>query len=204
MHPELRIRLHIDLEGAPELVELRDIARTEIARDGLEYLVDGNEQRLRLDAVNLHDELRHIGAERSLHALQATLRLRVADDGAGNRLQLREIERAVAQLHHHGEAACIPDALDRGRRQHGDLGFHDLVELAIERREERPQLLVLATRIPVFQDDVDDAGIGERGIVVERGDARDGERRFDAWRLAGDLGHALQGVVGAFERSAVG
>ena len=39
---------------------------------------------------------------------------------------------------------------------------------AIEAGEHRQQALRLAAHAPVLEDDVGDAGIGERGVVVER------------------------------------
>ena len=117
---ELRIRLRIDLEGAAELVELVDVGRAQVGRQRREDLVGRDVQGLGLDPVHLDVELRHHRAERRTDALQRALRLRIGDDGAGDRLQLAEVGIAVAQLDLHGEAGGVADALDRRRRDHQD------------------------------------------------------------------------------------
>ena len=43
----------------------------------------------------------------------------------------------------------------------------------VQADEQRAQILALAALAPVLEDDVGDAGIGERGVVVERRDAGD-------------------------------
>ena len=116
---KLRIRLHIDLKDAAELVELTDIARSQIGRERGEHFVDGDLQRLRLGAVHVDLHLRHGGAERAGHPLQPALRLRVLHHRVGQGLQLGEIEAAVAQLELHGKATGIADALN-GRRREGN------------------------------------------------------------------------------------
>ena len=84
------------------------------------------------------------------------------------------------------------------------LRFQDLVELAVELGEERQQLLVLAARTPIFQDDVQDTAAGQRSVVVERGDARDREHRVDAGDLARDRGSSIERSIGALERGTIG
>src|SRR5262249_59721106 len=84
----LRIRLHVDLKHAPKLVELIDIARAEIAREGGKYLVERDSQCLGLHPVHVHGILRDIRAERGQYKGQRGLRLRIGNDGVGCALQL--------------------------------------------------------------------------------------------------------------------
>ena len=45
---------------------------------------------------------------------------------------------------------------------------------------EAEQILAFAALVPVLEDDVGDAGVGEAGAVVERGEAGDGDDLLDA------------------------
>ena len=131
------------------------------------------------------------------------MRLGVLDHGIGRGLQLGEIEAAVAQLELHGEAAGIADALDRRRREHHDARLLDRGEVAIELLEQRAQVLALAALAPILEHDIGDAGIGQRRIVVERGDAGDPGHVGDRGILAGDLADLIEHALGAHERGAV-
>ena len=119
--PKRRIGLRVDLEHAAEFVELLDIGGAEIGRERREHLIDRNVHGLRLGAIDIDAHLRRSGPEGGRHVLQRALRLRVADDGVGDALQLGEIRAAVAQLDLHGETAGIADALNRRRREQQDL-----------------------------------------------------------------------------------
>jgi hypothetical protein len=72
------------------------------------------------------------------------LRRRVGDHRAGNRLQLAEIGIAVAQLHLHGEAGGVADALDCRRRDHQDPRLLDHGQFLVQADEQRAQILALA------------------------------------------------------------
>ena len=144
-------------------------------------------QGLRLHAVDLDRQLRDVGAERRQHQLDGRLRLGVLDDRVGDALQLGQVEAAVAQLDLHGEAGVVADALDRRRRHHQDARLLDRAEGGVEALEERKQVLAFAALAPVLEDDVGDAGAGQRRAVVERRHAGDGDHLVDARRLAGDL-----------------
>ena len=201
---ELRVRLRIDLEGAAELVELVDEGRTHVGRQRREDLVGRDMQRLGLDPVHLDVELRHHRAERRTDPLQRALRRRIGDDRAGDRLQLAEVGIAVAELDLHRKAGGVADALDRRRRDHQDPRLLDDGQLLVQSDEQRPQILALAARAPLFQDQIGDAGIGEAGRIVERGDAGNGDDLIDARGLAGYLADLGQHTLGTLKRRAIG
>ena len=114
------------------------------------------------------------------------------------------VEAAVAQLHLHGEAGIVADALDRRRRHDKDIGFGDGAERRVQTREQRPQVLAFAALAPILQDDVGHAGARQRRAVVERRDAGDGDHLRDARRLAADIADLVEHLLGALERGAVG
>ena len=161
-------------------------------------------QRLGLDAVDLDVELRHRGAERRLDALQRALGLRVGDHGLRDRLQLAEVAIAVAQLDLHGKSGGIADALDRRRWQHQRPRLLNDGKLVVQSVDQRAQILAGAARIPVFQDDIADAGIGEARAVVECRDAGNGDDLRNARGLACNLGYLVEHLLGAVERGTVG
>ena len=178
----LRIRLHIDLEGAAELVELIDVARSDIAGEHVEHIADRDVQRLRLHPVDHHAHLRHAGAERRIEPLQPGLRVAVPHDGLGDGLQLGVIEAAVAQLDLHGEAAGVADALDRRRDQHQRHAVLQLVQRTLKIGVHRTQIGAAArlADAPVLQDHVGNAGIRQRGAVVQHRDAADRDHLIHA------------------------
>ena len=202
--PEARIALHVNLEHAPELVELIDVARAEVAAEGGKHLIDGDAEPFRLHPIDLGRELRHVGAERREHQLQRGLALGIGHDRVGDILQFRHVEAAVAQLHLHGEAGIVADALDRRRRHHQDVGLLDLAERVVELLEQREQVLALAALAPVFEDDVGNAGAGQRGAVVERRHPGNVDDLGNAWHRPHDLVDLVQGLLCAFERRAFG
>jgi hypothetical protein len=61
-----------------------------------------------------------------------------------------------------------------------------------------------AALAPGLQNDVGDAGVGERRAVVERGDAGDGDDLADPGGLARNLADLVEHLLRSFERSAVG
>jgi hypothetical protein len=79
-----------------------------------------------------------------------------------------QIEAAVAQLDLQGEAGVVADPLDRRRRHHQHARLLDHAERRVEVLEQRQQVLAFAALAPVLEDDVGDAGVGERCAVVER------------------------------------
>ena len=131
------------------------------------------------------------------------MRRRVVDDRAGDRLQFVEVGIAVAELDLHRKAGGVADALDRRRRDHEDPCLLDHGQLLVQSDEQRPQILALAARAPLFQDQVGDARIGEAGGIVERGDAGNGDDLIDARRLAGDFADPGQHALGTVERRAI-
>ncbi len=132
------------------------------------------------------------------------LRHRRLLDGVDHVLQLDEVEAAVAQLDLHRHARGIADALDRRRRHHQNARFLNFIHGPVEACEQRQQALVFAALVPVFEDDVGDAGIGERGAVVERRDAGDADDLAHALGALGDFLNAVHHLLGALERCAVG
>src|SRR6185312_2547226 len=161
VHAKARLRLHVDLEDAAELIELVDVARAEITRERREHLVGGQQQRLHLLAVESELVLRRAGTERRRDTLNARLRAGGPHHGIRRIPQLYEIETAVAQFDLHSEAAGIADALYRWRRQHEDAAVLDNGEFFIESFEKRSKVLAFAAKAPILQHDIADTGIGE-------------------------------------------
>ena len=66
----VRQRLRIDLEHVTEFVELGDVGRSDIGRQGGKDVADRDAERLRLDAVDVDVELRGAGPEGGGQPLQ--------------------------------------------------------------------------------------------------------------------------------------
>jgi len=143
--PERRIRLRVDLKHAAELVELRDVRRPEIGREGGEHLVESDVQSLRLDPVYFDAQLRRQRAKRGGDELYRSLRLCICDHRVGGALQLGEIGAAVAELDLQGEAAGVANALDRRRREGGDTRI-DGGERRRQAVEQGEKVFALASR----------------------------------------------------------
>ena len=125
-------------------------------------------------------------------------------DGLRKALQLGVVERAVADLHLHGGAGDVADALDGGRRNDQRGAVVDVFDARRQALVEAEQILAFFALIPVLEDDVGDAGIGEAGAVVERGEAGDGDDLFDAG-LRLDAGRdVVERARGALQRGALG
>jgi hypothetical protein len=60
----------------------------------IEHLIDRDVHSLRLGAIDIDADLRRIGPEGRGDVLQRALRLRIADDRAGDALQLGEVRAA--------------------------------------------------------------------------------------------------------------
>ena len=67
---ELGVRLHVDLQGKAELVELVDIGRTDVVGVGREDVADADAQRLGAVTVDRQRDMRRIVLERGEHILQ--------------------------------------------------------------------------------------------------------------------------------------
>ena len=116
-----------DVIGAAEQVEVVDIGRAEI---GLDRVVDGGDRHaelLRLDAVDVDEDLRRVGGERREHRGEPRVLARGGDKFVGRgRQQLRTA--ALAILDAHGEAAAGADAGHGRRRNDDDEGALDCRE----------------------------------------------------------------------------
>ena len=126
LQPVLVIGLDIDLEGAPELIELIDISRAEIALQGIEHIIHIHPELARLDPVHRDRDLRRAGAEGGDDALDAGLSRGVGGDGLRHALKLHIVLAVVEQLDLHLEPAGIPDALNRRRNDDKGDGVGDL------------------------------------------------------------------------------
>ena len=118
---EAALGLDGDLPVPAELVEAVDVERAEVNLQGLVDVVERHAQRVDLGAVDVHEELRRVGAElawtrRSGRAPVCSLR----DQLVGLVLQGRQAQ-AAAVLDHELEAAGDAEARDRRRAEHGDL-----------------------------------------------------------------------------------
>ena len=197
--PVFRVRLHVNLERAAELVELIDVARPDIAGERIEYVADRNMQRLCLHPIDRHAKLRNRGAERGIQPLQPGLGVPVMHYRPGERLQLGIVKASVAQFDLHGEAAGIADALDRRRHQHHRHRVLQLVERALKIGVDRTQIGTAAglAQTPILQDHVGDAGIRQGCTVVQHRDAADRNHLIHARYTQRDLGHLIHHLLRA-------
>ena len=114
-------------------------------------------------------------------------------------MQLGEIGAAVAQLDLQGEAAGVANALDRRRREGGDIRI-DGGERRRHAVEQGEQVFALA---PGLENHIGDAGVGQCGAVVEGGDAGNAHDLIDARVFAGDRRDLVERLLGAAQRGAV-
>ena len=176
-----------------ELVELRDIARSDIARQRREHLAHRDADPLGLDPVDLHKELRRACPECRGEPLKRRLGIAIRDDGVGQALKHGVVEIAVFELDLHGEAADVADALNWRRRERECERFRHALQGAVESQGDRAGVLsrLLEAHVPILEDDEGDAGVGEARQVVEDGDAADGDHMLDAgdfaWRFLGSF-----------------
>ncbi len=124
--------------------------------------------------------------------------------GLGEALQLGVVERAVADLHLHRGAGDVADALDGRRRDHQRRAVGMSLTRAVEALVEPEQILAFAALVPILEDDVGDAGVGEAGAVVERRKAGDGDDLLDAGLRLDARGDVVERARGALERGALG
>ena len=68
------------------------------------------------------------------------------------------------------DPAEFVELVDVARAKIGPERREHVVDRAVELLEQRTQILALAALAPVLEHDIGDAGIGQRRIVVERGD----------------------------------
>ena len=85
--PERQIGLRRDVVGAAEQVEVVDIGRAEIGLDRVGDARDRHAELLRLDAIDVDEQLRRVGGERREHLGQAGRLARRADQFVGRRGQ---------------------------------------------------------------------------------------------------------------------
>ena len=132
--PVLRLRLHLDLPGAAEQIDVVDIVAAERGLQRLEDIVERHPQYLRLVAIDIEIDRRIGGRERAEDAAQPRVlvgRYREPAHDLRERLRI-----AAAQiLEHIGEAAAGAEADDRRRRQRQHRAAADLPELRSQARE---------------------------------------------------------------------
>ena len=122
---ERRIRLGDHLIGAAEAVEVVDIDRTKIGLHGVKDILHAHAQLLRLDAVQMREQLRHPDGEVGEDALQRGL-----FHGFHLDLHHHAGQRGIAQVgavfHLQLEAADGAQPLHGRRREDGDDGVAPL------------------------------------------------------------------------------
>jgi hypothetical protein len=152
------IGLGIDLEGAAEPVELVDVGRAEIGLERLEDVAQGHPERLGLDPVDRHRQLRRAGAERAHDPLDPGLRAALLGYGLAHVLQLDEVEAVILELDLHLGPGGIADALDRRRHEDEADPLLQLRQLVAQPGVEVAQTLRPAPLAPVLEDHVGGAG----------------------------------------------
>ena len=112
--------------GAAEQVEVVDIGRAEVGLDRIGDVLDGNAELLRLDLIDVDEDLRRVRGERREHGGGEEQRrlARCCDEFVGRRRQQLRTT-ALPVLDAHGETAAGADARDRRRWDHDDEGASD-------------------------------------------------------------------------------
>jgi hypothetical protein len=206
LQPELRIRLHIDLQRQTEFVELVDVGRPQIGCQRREHVPDRDAQRLGSRPVHRHRDMRRARPECRKDVLQLGIAVGLFDDLLGDITELSIVKAAAQQLDLHLQAAGIADPLDRWRRQYKEPAVGKPIEFALKALGDRQnvRLLCLAPLIPRLEHDKVHAGISEVGKIVEDGQSRYCDHPVHSWRIVRDLGRLIQRRRCAPERGAIG
>ena len=195
----IRLRLRDHLVGAAEAVEVVHVDRAEVDLQRLEHVVERDAVLLRLDAIHVGADLRHVHLVVREHARELRRLTRLRDHG------LRGLEQLVvadvgAVLDLQLEAADRAEPLDGRRREHHDARFLDLRQRAVQllRDVQAVQLRGLAVFEGVEREE------HERGVRAV-GEARDRQARelhgvVHARRLHADVGHAPHDFFRAIQR----
>ena len=201
--PERRLCLGLHAVGAAVEVEVIDIERRQGRLHRLEDVGQRDAARLRRLAVDRHPQLRHVGAERTLHAAEDRQLVGVADELLDRRGKLRERlprPRLQVQLESRGGAKARDFREVEGECQRLANGPELTVGAADDGVDAQVGRLSLFPRLQVDEDDRR-VGLRREGQCVEpdqRG-SMPHPRVLEQERL--DLGHhflgpLLRGTVG--------
>ena len=184
--PVRRVRLDIDLKGLIELGEQIHIGRAQKSLKRAEDVIHGHREGLRLDPIDVQEELRALGAEGSAQEGEPGLGGPDPLHLQHGALQFRQAETA-AILDHQLQAARLTQPGDGRRRHRGDTGLLNGIQTPLEFGEYRLLVQPHATLVPGLVNGEQAEGIAEiRGIQHRKSADRD--PGGDAWRL---LQHCL-------------
>ena len=200
---ELRVRLHLHLVGAAELVEVVHVHRPEIGLHGLEQVGEDDAFVLHLVPIHLDVELGHVDPVAAEDPRQLGRLIRLAEERLGGVVE-RGLAQAGAVLQLQLESADLAEAVDRRRREDGHEGVLNAGELGVERARDVQAVLVLPVPlVERLEGEEDDARVRRVHEAVDR-EAGELHGVLDAWLLAADLRHLADDLLGAIQRRRVG
>ena len=183
---------------AAEQIEVVDVGRAEIGLDRVGDVGNRHAKLLRLDAVDVDEQLRRVGGKSREHLGQSGSLARGADQFVGRRRQ-HFGAATLAILDPHGEAAAGADAGHRGRWNYNDEGALDAckphAQIVGDRASGKPLLVALRR---IFEHREQRGGVArlcprrarEAGECRHANDARRIQR--NSLDLTHDLGSACQ------------
>ena len=200
---ELRVRLRDDFVGAAKTVEIIDVKRAEINLHRLEKIVERDAFGLRLLAVNIRVELRHVDGEARKCPVESGRRVTFADDV----LQIL-VERVVAKIGAvfdiQFETADRAKSHDRWRRHGEDERILNDAQFLVQRGGDgRAAQIFRRSFFKWFQREENNARVR---CDAEAADAQTGkrDRRIHAGQFHADVRHTADDGFRAVERRAVG
>ena len=198
------VRLHPHGVRAAELVEVVRVQAAEVDLHRVEDVRHRHAQLLRLGAVDVGVQLRHVDLEAREHAGELGRCVGLGHEGLERGVHAVDAHRAaVFQLQL--EAAGRADALHRRRREHHDEGFLDAGELLVQLLRDRAGAQVRALAL-VEVGFSDTNTMPELELLVKPLIDRPGncDGVLDARLLGDDVAHLADHLLGAVERGAVG
>ncbi len=202
--PEGRVRLDVDLPGAPEADEVVDVVAAEVDLERREDVTHRDAARLALGAVDVDEELGRVRAVEAEEPIESPLLRARLDEMIDLRLEPRRSEVAPV-LDDDVEAGRVPEAVDRWRAEDSHLRFLDLVlaadaQLLGDRVGVEPGP---AAVLELVEHDEERAEVGAVGSEEERL-AHDPDRVGDAGGLLRDPLHPGDGLGASLGRRGVG
>ena len=172
VHAAGAVGLHDHALHPPAVREVVDVVRTEIGRDGLVDVLEGDAERAGLFAVDHQIDLRRLRQALDIDLLQHRAGIGFRDQAIGRRDQ-RRIAFLAAILQAEREAARIAEVVDWRRLQRRNPGVADRRQVAVDVGDDRGGGILRAPLMPVLQRDEGLRGIHALAEEAEAGEERD-------------------------------